>query len=86
MAMIARAMKLTGLSVSLTDSEAGRLLENCPDGVSASEYAKDSIAACLTAGIVSGRDAAGSIAPRDFITRAEAVVMLQKLLKQSGLI
>ena len=85
MTMLARAMKITGLNVSLTGSDVSKLLEVYFDGSSASAYAKDSIAACLKAGIVSGRGNS-TIAPKNYITRAEVAVMLQRLLQKSGLI
>ena len=83
MAIIARAMKLTDLSVSLTDSEVSALLVNYTDRASVS--AKESVAMCLKTGVVSGSSAT-VISPKDYVTRAEVAVMLQRLLKKSGLI
>jgi hypothetical protein len=45
----------------------------------------DGIAACLKAGIVSGRGGR-LIAPKDNITRAEVAAIVQRLLRKSGLI
>ncbi len=85
MAMIARAMKITGLNVSLTDSETSSLLAGYTDCASAADYAKGSIAACLKTGIVSGTSKV-TISPKDDVTRAEVAAMVERLLQKSGLI
>ena len=85
MTMIARAMKITGLTVALTDSDISSLLGAYLDVASASDYAKDSIVACLKAGIISGTGNA-TVSPQADITRAEVAVMVQRLLQKSGLI
>ena len=85
MAMIARAMKITGLEVSLSDRDIGELLADYLDGASVSDYAVGGIAACLQTGIVSGRSDA-MISPNDYVTRAEVAVMVQRLLQKSELI
>lgn len=85
MTMIARAMKITGLKVELSKSEVGSLLTNYTDGAFASEYAKTNIEACLKAGIITGRSS-NSIAPKEYITRAEIAAIVQRLLQKSSLI
>lgn len=85
MTMLARAMKLTGLDVSLTDGDVSALLEAYTDGASASAYAEDSIALCLKSGITSGTSST-TISPKEYITRAEVAVMVQRLLQKSTLI
>jgi hypothetical protein len=85
MAMIARAMKITGLTVTLTDSDVSTLIGTYTDGASASDYAENSIAACLKARIVAGTSDS-TIAPKDNITRAEVAVMVERLLQKSELI
>ena len=85
MAMIARAMKITGLEVSLSDSDIGELLADYLDGASVSDYAVGGIAACLQTGIVSGRSDT-MISSKDYVTRAEVAVMVQRLLQKSELI
>lgn len=82
--MIARAMKITGLDVELTDSEVNKVLAGFTDANSAADYAKAGIAACVKTGIISGRSKT-TLAPKDDITRAEVAVIL-RLLQQSGLI
>ena len=85
MAILARAMKFTGLSVNLTDSEMNDLISKYSDGASVSDYAKASVAACLKTGVVNGTTAT-TISPKDYVTRAEVAVMVQRLLQKSGLI
>ena len=85
MAMIARAMEITGLKVSLSDSEISGLLGAYSDGTLVADYAVVSIAACLRADIVSGAGNA-TIAPKDYVTRAEVATMVQRLLEKSELI
>ena len=85
MAILARAMKLTELSVSLTDREVSALLANYTDGASVSSYAKEAAAACLKTGVITGTTA-NTISPKAYVTRAEVAVMVQRLLQKSGLI
>lgn len=85
MAILSRAMKLTGLSVTLTDSEASALLAKYTDAASVSDYAKTSTAICLKTGVVSGSSAT-TLSPKAYVTRAEVAVMVQRLLQKSGLI
>ena len=85
MAMIERAMKLTKLDPALTDSEVSGLLGSYADASVASGYAKSSIAACLRTGVVTGKSG-NTIAPKDYITRAEVAVIVQRLLQKSNLI
>jgi len=85
MAILARAMKLTGLNISITDSEVNALLANYTDGASVSDYAKISTAICIKTGVVTGSSAT-TLSPKTYVTRAEVAVMVQRLLKNSGLI
>ena len=85
MAIIARAMKLTNLSVSLTDSETASLLAKYTDGAAVSSYAKTSAAICLKSGVVTGSSET-TLSPKAYVTRAEVAVMVQRLLQKSGLI
>ena len=85
MTMIAKAMKIIGLKFEMKDNEMNSLLLNYSDRAAASDYAKTSIAACLKAGIITGRSN-NTIAPKNYITRAEVAVIVQKLLRKPGLI
>lgn len=85
MTMIARAMQITGLEAGLADGDIAGLLGAYADGKDVSAYAQESIAACLKAGVVTGRSAS-IIAPQDCITRAEIAVIVERLLQKSELI
>jgi len=54
MTMIARAMKITGLESTLTDSEISFVLTGYTDAEDSVGYAKSSIASCLKTGVISG--------------------------------
>ncbi|MPM28888.1 hypothetical protein SDC9_75425 [bioreactor metagenome] len=85
MTMLARAMKLTGLDVIVTDGDVSALLGAYTDGATASAYAEGSIALCLKTSITSGTSTT-TISPKEYITRAEVAVMVQRLLQKSELI
>lgn len=85
MAILARAMKKTGLDDTLTGSQAAALLAAYTDGGAVSSYAKASVAACLKTGVVNGSSTT-TLSPKDDVTRAEVAVMVQRLLQKSGLI
>jgi len=85
MTMIARAMKLTGLYSALTEAEMSAQISSYADGASSSKYAKEGIATCLKTGVVSGKSSS-RLAPKDYITRAEVAVIIERMLKKSKLI
>ncbi len=85
MVIIARSMKLTGLEISLTDSEITALIGGFTDAAGVSDYAEESAAVCLKAGILTGTTA-NTLSPGDYIKRAEVAIMVQRLLQESGLI
>jgi len=85
MVIIARAMAITGLTADVSPEEADKMLASFADAAGVSSWAKSGVAAGIQAGIVSGRDD-GRIAPGDSITRAEAAVIVRRLLQKSGLI
>ncbi|MNI98690.1 Endo-1,4-beta-xylanase A precursor [compost metagenome] len=85
MDILSRAMKLAGLQTELTEAEKERLLKPFADAGSIAEYAKSGFAAGISAELVAGRSAK-QLAPNDLTTRAEAVSIIEKLLKQAGLI
>lgn len=85
MSIIERAMVITGLKEELEDSEVNKLLETFGDSGEAANWAKNSIASCIQAEIVSGRDGK-IIAPKDNIIRAEVAVIVRRLLQKSELI
>lgn len=85
MAMLARAMKITGLETALTAKDVNQLTAAYADGSSISSYAKEASAACLKSGIVAGRSNS-TIAPKSSVTRAEVAAMMERLLQKSDLI
>ncbi|WP_127584605.1 S-layer homology domain-containing protein [Paenibacillus koleovorans] len=85
MTIMAHAMQVTGLEAKLSVAEAAALLGSFRDAGSASAWALDGIAACLQAGLVSGRGE-DQLAPQAPISRAEAAVIVQRLLQKSDLI
>lgn len=85
MAIIARAMTVTGLKVELASGEVEQILADFQDGDKSADYAKNSIAACVKIGIVSGKNGQ-LIAPKNNISRAEVAVIIQRLLQKSNLI
>lgn len=85
MVIIAHAMKLTALRDAMDMDAAERRLGAYEDAGQVSSWAKSGVALNLQAGIVSGRSGT-LLAPKDHITRAEAAVMIRRLLQQAGLI
>ncbi len=85
MTIIARAMKITEMELDLNSDEVEELLSSFEDGERVADYARNSVAACVKAGIVTGRNGK-LLAPKDNITRAEAASMITRLLEKSDLI
>ncbi len=85
MAILSRAMKLTGLGEPLTGSEVSALLSKYNDEAVVSGYARESAAVCLKEGIITGRTLT-TLSPKAYVSRAEVAVMVRRLLQQSGLI
>ncbi|HEY9060186.1 MAG TPA: S-layer homology domain-containing protein [Pseudobacteroides sp.] len=83
--MLARAMKLTKINVGFKLGEVESILEKFEDWAKNADWAKESVAACIKAGIIAGRSEK-KLASKENMTRAEAAVMVRKLLKTSGLI
>lgn len=85
MSMVARAMKLTKIASDPNDTEIQSSLSAYGDIAGVSGYAKQSVAECLKAGVVSGRTGK-TIAPKENMTRAEVAAVIQRLLQKSDLI
>ena len=88
MAIMARAMKLTGLKTEFTTAELAGLYAVMADTDTVSTWAKDAVGACLKKGIITGRAGRDglTIAPKASITRAEVAAIAQRLLKKAKLI
>ena len=85
MTMIARAMVVTGLKVEYKAGEEEELLAEFADANESAAWAKHSLADCVKAGIITGKNGK-MLAPKDDITRAEVAVIVKKLLQKSALI
>jgi len=83
--MVLRAMKITGLKLEFNEGEMEQLFSEFKDSDNTAGYAKSGAAACIKAEIILGRNGS-QVAPKENITRAEAAVIMQRLLRKSGLI
>ena len=64
----------------MNEAEAGQVLSGLTDQESISSWARMPVAAMVQAKLMAGRDG-GRFAPRDYATRAEAAVVLYKVLQ-----
>lgn len=82
MAMMARAMKLTGLNTgsALWNETSSKFSDSGTVG----KWATGSIASCIETGLVQGYQA--QLKPKDNIVRAEAAAVIRRLLQKSELI
>lgn len=83
--MIARAMKITGLKAEFKSGEVDQILAGFNDAKELADYAKVSTASCITTENIIGRNGK-TLAPKDNLTRAEAAVIVRRLLQLSKLI
>jgi len=81
-ALIARALKNAGQEVVVDDVDA--VLARFVDANEISSWAKEEAAQAVASGIIIGRN--GSFAPKDNATRAEAVVVVKRMLVKLGII
>ncbi|RCX17741.1 S-layer family protein [Fontibacillus phaseoli] len=85
MVIVAEAMKLTGLDSKLSGpATAEQTLSRFQDVAEISPWARSGIAASVSAGMVSGRNA-GELVPKAYVSRAEVALIIERLLKKSGL-
>jgi uncharacterized repeat protein (TIGR02543 family) len=83
MSILSRAMDITKLKANEKITE--NVLATYADNTQISQWATDSVAKCVNAKLVSGRDN-NHLAPQDNITRAEVAVIIRNLLQKSALI
>ncbi|MBB6691464.1 S-layer homology domain-containing protein [Cohnella xylanilytica] len=81
--MIGQALRLSGATVPAADES--RTLADFADAGSISAWARSSVAESVAAGIMNGYPDR-TAAPKDFATRAQAVMMLQGFMRYAGLI
>ncbi|MDG0814571.1 NHL domain-containing protein [Cohnella rhizosphaerae] len=77
MAVIAKAMRLTGLTTLNGDADATGTLSAFADVGQAGAWALDSIASTVKAGLVTGQG--GKLMPKDNVSRAEVATLIQRL-------
>ncbi|WP_138755163.1 S-layer homology domain-containing protein [Paenibacillus sinopodophylli] len=85
MAIVSKAMKLTGLSDKLPTVGSEIALHSYVDESLISAWALESVQDSLQAGIITGRSET-KLAPKEHMTRAEVAAMIQRLLTKSDLI
>ncbi|MBB6734247.1 S-layer homology domain-containing protein [Cohnella sp. CBP 2801] len=85
MAIIDKAMAITGLQAQFRQVDADTLLRPFADAAKVSSWAKEDVARSLQAGVVTGRNG-HELDPQASITRAEIAAMIQRLLQKSDLI
>lgn len=81
--MIARLLGKFGAGAKLTDSQVQEIFTRYADSGQVSGWAREGVATCVSRGIINGRSAT-TLAPLGEATRAEAVVVVQKLLQLLG--
>ncbi|MGN7360676.1 S-layer homology domain-containing protein [Paenibacillus sp. SAFN-054] len=84
MVLLARAMNFTHMDTNITESESVRILGAFKDGGQFHAWSKNAAALNAKIGILTGFN--GLALPNQQITRAETAVMVQRLLRQAGLI
>ncbi len=85
MTMLAKAMKIAGMNVTVSDTDVSNQLKLFKDAESISLYARQSAIICIENGIFTG-DNKGRLTPQDNLTRAESATIIIKLLKKAELI
>lgn len=82
MAVVQRSAQYCGKDTSVSSYELAAYLARYPDGDRVAWWAMGPAAFNLTEGIILGKD--GRLAPEDSITRAETVVVIERLLQKLG--
>ncbi|HCT64381.1 MAG TPA: hypothetical protein DIC60_03770 [Lachnospiraceae bacterium] len=83
-ALIMRALKVKGKEVKLTDNQVNEKLKKYSDNGEITDNAKVAFAVAIQKRIIQGRTAT-TLEPRGNATRAEAIVILRRLLKTVNL-
>ena len=85
MTMLAKAMEIVDLNVTVSDADVSNQLKLFKDSDSISLYARQAATICVKNGIFAG-DNKGKLTPKDNLTRAESATIIIKLLKKAELI
>ncbi|WP_051775925.1 S-layer homology domain-containing protein [Paenibacillus tyrfis] len=84
MFMMAKAMKITGMDISMSATDAEKELVPFRDANQFGDWSKIQAALSVKHGIIDGYD--GLAAPKENITRAQTATILIRLLQKAGLI
>lgn len=84
MVMMTGAMKWAGLRTNVSETETDDSLSSFSDAGEIGEWAKPSVAANIVNGLVDG--SAGELKPLRQITRGETAAIIQRMLREAGLI
>jgi len=84
MTMISKAMKISGMDGSITETDISSQLNLFKDSGDIYSSAKQAASICIKYGIFGGSK--GKLTPKGNITRAESATIIVKLLKKSSLI
>ncbi|ADZ82392.1 S-layer homology domain-containing protein [Cellulosilyticum lentocellum] len=85
MTMLAKAMEIVDLNVTVSDADVSNQLKLFKDSDSISLYARQTATICVKNDIFAG-DNTGKLTPKDNLTRAESATIIIKLLKKAELI
>lgn len=84
MTIVAKAMSLTGLAQRTDTADTTSTFTSFADQSRIANWAKDNLALTVRANLINGRN--GKMEPQANMTRAEVAALVERLLKQSGLI
>lgn len=84
MVMIAKAMQLTDLKAYVNNADADFVLSAFIDGASVGAWAKQGVSAVVSSKLING--AGNGLLPKKDITRAEAAVLVHRMLEKADLI
>ena len=85
MTMLAKAMKIVGMPVSVSDTDISNQLQFFKDLDSISLYSREGATICIKNGFFTGNHK-GMLTPKDNLTRAESATVIIRLLKKAELI
>jgi len=81
--IVVNALKANGMEIGVTPDQMKALTDKYSDADQISGWAREAVAACINKGLFNGRSA-DQIDSRSFTSRAEAVVVLEQMLKCLG--